>query len=113
MNDLKKQSNNALGAVMAKMMSMMGQDPKDILTEEQIAKVLKQTFEKFDKDNSGILENHEFHQAWAFLGLMGTKEEVDRAFQEVDTDKSGKIDLDEFKRGTFADCYLTTDGRRT
>ena len=29
---------------------------------------------------------------------MGSVEEVDRAFDDVDTDKSGKIDLSEFKR---------------
>ena len=38
----------------------------------------------------------EFHKAWEFLGLEGTADEVDKAFDGVDTDKSGKIDRREF-----------------
>ena len=64
MNEMKKSSSNALGAVMAKMMQMMGQDPKDLLTEEQINRILDKTFTKFDKDGSGIHEKPEFFKAW-------------------------------------------------
>merc|ERR1712110_522980 len=83
---------------MGKMMSMLGQDPADMLTPEQVGKILRATFDKFDKDQSGVLENEEFHKAWGFLKLKGSRTEVDRAFQDVDSDGSGRIDIEEFMR---------------
>merc|ERR1712176_1442843 len=77
---------------------MGGQDPRDLLTDEQISKVLGETFKKFDKDGSGVLERPEFHKAWEFLGLQGSRSEVDRAFTSVDYDNSGLIDINEFKK---------------
>ena len=59
---------------------------------------LRETFKKFDIDNSGILEKPEFVKAWNFLGLNGSDAEIERAFESVDTDRSGKIDRGEFKR---------------
>ena len=96
MAQMKKEMGGKLGSVIGKMMSIMGQNPEDLLTEKQIQRLLTATFQKFDRDNSGVLENEEFHKAWAFLKLQGESAEVDRAFREVDTDGSGKIDVDEF-----------------
>merc|ERR1711953_1157074 len=79
------------------MMGMMGKDPMDLLTAEQIDKVLTETFNKFDTDGSGELEIPEFRKAWEFLGLKGSRAEVDRAFQSVDSDGSGKVYRVEFK----------------
>merc|ERR1712156_1231533 len=39
-----------------------------------------------------------FTQAWFFLGLKGSEEEINKAFREVDTDRSGEVDLSEFMR---------------
>ena len=79
-----------------KLMSAMGQDPTDLLTEQQINQVLEETFKKFDNDNSGILERPEFHKAWEFLGFDGSVEEVNTAFNGVDSDNSGMVDKNEF-----------------
>ena len=38
----------------------------------------------------------EFHAAWKLLGLKGSATEVDRAFYQVDSNNSGRIDIDEF-----------------
>jgi Ca2+-binding EF-hand superfamily protein len=92
----KKKMNKDMGALISKMMSAMGQDPSELLTEQQINRILSETFKKFDTDNTGLLERPEFHEAWAFLGLDGEREEVDGAFDSVDSDKSGKIDEKEF-----------------
>merc|ERR1711879_307184 len=89
--------NGELGAVISKMMSIMGQDPEDLLTDEEITKVLVETFKKFDVDNSGQLEEPEFHKAWKFLGSKGDKEEISNAFRSVDVDYSGVIDRREFQ----------------
>merc|ERR1712062_407 len=79
------------------MLGMMGQDPMDLLSDDQIDRLLNGTFDKFDKDGSGELEKPEFRKAWEFLGLEGSVEEMNRAFDQVDSDKSGVVDRYEFK----------------
>ena len=111
LGEMKKKMNGSLGKVMSKMLGILGQDARDLLTDAQIAKLLNGTFDKFDRDNSGILEIEEFHKAWAFLGLSGTPTEIDRAFKAVDVDSSGKVDRDEFaqavKDSRLAELSLT------
>merc|ERR550534_3550406 len=74
----------------------MGQDPEDILTDEEIEKLLNATFKKFDKDGSNRIEEKEFIQAWKFLGLQGSEQEISRSFRQVDVDSSGYLDRREF-----------------
>lgn len=64
---------------------------RDLLTDEQIDKILVETFNKFDNDGSGELEFPEFTEAWRFLGLKGSLDEIRNAYKTVDTDGSGKI----------------------
>merc|ERR1719204_1459240 len=97
MENMRGEMNGELGAVISKMMSIMGQDPEDLLTDEEITRVLVETFKKFDVDNSNQLEEPEFHKAWKFLGLKGEKDEVSQAFRSVDVDYSGVIDRREFQ----------------
>merc|ERR1712043_15046 len=80
-----------------KMLGMMGCDPKDLLSDAEIEKVLTATFNKFDNDGSGELEQPEFRKAFKHLGLEGSVAEQNRALKEVDVDGSGKIGLNEFK----------------
>ena len=49
------------------------QDPMDLLTAEQIDKVLTETFNRLDNDGSGELEILELRKAWEFLGLKGSR----------------------------------------
>ena len=72
MNRMKKDMNGSIGKIMNKMLGMMGQDPRALLTEDQFSKLLDATFDKFDKDGSGQLEKPEFRKAWDFLGLEGS-----------------------------------------
>merc|ERR1711879_506390 len=78
--------------------NLMGIDPKDVLSEEEINKHLADAFNKFDEDNSGQLGQWEFTQAWFYLGLKGTSDEIDDAFKAVDTNNSGLVDLQEFQK---------------
>ena len=55
-------------------------------------------FRKFDEDGSGELGQWEFQQAWFFLGLKGTEDEIKDAFIGVDTNGSGVIDPEEFMK---------------
>jgi hypothetical protein len=96
LKEMKKNSDGSLGKVIGSMMSMMGVDPEDILTDEEVTKLLSETFKKFDKDGSGALEKKEFFKAWDFLGLKGTQAEIENAYNGVDTDGSGYVDKMEF-----------------
>ena len=75
---------------------MMGVNPEDVLTDEEINAHLKEAFERFDEDNSGQLGKWEFVQAWMFLGLKGNESEIHNSFDEVDADSSGLVSLNEF-----------------
>jgi Ca2+-binding EF-hand superfamily protein len=93
---MKKDMGSQMGNLMGKMMSIFGQDPAELLSDEQIERVLNSTFKKFDKDGSGELEMPEFIKAWRFLDLQGDDEEVKRAFHSVDVDNSGIVERREF-----------------
>merc|ERR1712142_1058421 len=93
---MKKDMGDQIGGIMSKMMGIFGMDPRDLLTDEEIKKLLTATFKKFDKHGSGKLELPEFHKSFEFLGLNASAEEIDRSFQAVDVDHSGLIDRAEF-----------------
>ncbi|XVF63622.1 hypothetical protein PTKIN_Ptkin09bG0101400 [Pterospermum kingtungense] len=60
-------------------------------------------FQFFDKDNSGFITRDELRQAMTEYG-MGDEATIDEVIEDVDTDKDGRINLEEFvammKRGT-------------
>jgi hypothetical protein len=93
LDGMQGQLQNQVGDLFA---SMAGLDPSELLSDEEITKHLTDAFNKFDEDNSGELGAWEFQQAWFFLGLKGSEEEIKQAFGDVDTNNSGMIDLDEF-----------------
>ena len=72
--DVSAQMNELFG-------KMMNCNPEDLMSEEEINKHLSDAFHKFDEDNSGQLGQWEFTQAWFFLGLKGTEEEISEAFK--------------------------------
>merc|ERR1712025_703398 len=96
MESMKYEMGSKISVVMNKMLGVMGLDPKDVLTDDEINKLLIATFEKFDTDKSKRLEKPEFLEAWRFLGLKGDEHEILTAFDQVDIDSSGFIDRDEF-----------------
>merc|ERR1719403_494615 len=76
--------------------NMFNVNPEDVLSEEEIRKHLTEAFNKFDKDKSGLLGQWEFNQAWFSLGLKGSEAELKDAFNGVDSNGSGQVDLEEF-----------------
>ena len=106
MEKMKSDMNSQMSGVINKMMSVMGQDPHDLMSENQINQVLAATFKKFDKDRSGQLEYPEFVSASVDLRLSGTERELKEAFGKVDVDKSGYVDMQEF-------MFAIKDGRST
>merc|ERR1712048_1030572 len=85
---------------------MFNVNPEDVLSSAEIDKHLTEAFNKFDEDGSGEMGNWEFTQAWLFLGLKGTEEEIKDAFKSVDKNNSGLIDLNEFKTAIKAERLM-------
>ncbi|GFS34243.1 centrin2 [Actinidia rufa] len=60
---------------------------------------IKQMIEDVDKDGSGAIDFDEFvHMMTAKIGERDSKEELMKAFQIIDQDKSGKISAADIKR---------------
>merc|ERR1711997_858936 len=85
---LKGDMDSDMANVISKICGMAGMDILDALSDEDITELLRDAFNEFDKDNSGEMGVGEFTQAWSFLGLKGTPEEIADAFASVDTDNS-------------------------
>jgi len=67
-------------------------DPK----KSQLYNDLKDTFKAFDRDGNAQLIFNEYREAWKFLSLPGDANEIKKAFDRVDIDRSGAVDFTEF-----------------
>merc|ERR1711979_106829 len=95
-----------MAADMGALFDQLGLKPEDVLSEEEIDAHLTEAFNKFDEDNSGQLGEWEFQQAWFFLGLKGSEDEIKDAFKSVDTNNSGLVDITEFKKAIKGERML-------
>jgi len=66
---------------------------QDVVTQLE---VLKQTFELFDRDGDGIIDNDEFHKITSVMGLDMSKQQAEALVTEVDADGTGGMGFDEF-----------------
>lgn len=77
----------------------------DFVTYEQFMKkklkevnyeqnLFKKSFNKFDKDGDGYVTFEELKRGLKDMGTRISDAEVQRYFDEADTDKDGKIDYD-------------------
>ena len=58
---------------------------------------IKRTFDAMDEDGSGEIERDEFHELYEkVLGCQCSERAAAVAFAEIDTDRSGSVDFDEF-----------------
>ncbi|EKX50898.1 hypothetical protein GUITHDRAFT_53053, partial [Guillardia theta CCMP2712] len=67
----------------------------NILSQEQVNKI-HASFEAFDADGSGEIDEEEFIQASRRLGLELEGDELNKMFVSMDVDGSGAIDKDEY-----------------
>jgi len=65
------------------------------LSEEQVAE-FKEAFSLFDKDGDGKITTKELGTVMRSLGQNPTEAELQDMINEVDSDKSGSIEFDEF-----------------
>ncbi|KAF9973849.1 hypothetical protein BGZ73_002879 [Actinomortierella ambigua] len=67
----------------------------DAFTEQEI-KDFRESFDVFDKDDSGTISKQELRSLLKTVGEKINHTELEQKFQEFDSDKSGLIDFDEF-----------------
>ncbi|KAH8818538.1 CaM, calmodulin [Hyaloscypha sp. PMI_1271] len=64
-------------------------------TPEEV-QALKDAFLLFDSDSDGVITRNELGAVMKSLGLNPTDAELDDMINEVDIDRTGSVDLDEF-----------------
>ena len=64
---------------------------------KDLSKHIKQRFIAADFDSSGALDKGEVTEAMASMGKRPSPEEVDQLMENVDTDRNGTVELDEFE----------------
>jgi len=72
--------------------SIVNRDP----TKQQLFNDLNDTFKAFDRDNNATLQFAEYQEAWRFMNLPGDSQAAKKAFDSVDIDGNGNVDLNEF-----------------
>merc|ERR1719237_1665652 len=72
--------------------SIVKRDPQ----KQQLYNDLNDTFKAFDRDNNATLQFPEYQEAWRFLNLPGDNTAAKTAFDSVDIDRNGNVDLEEF-----------------
>ena len=68
---------------------------EEYITDEQ-RKELQDIFDQFDKDKDGKISGKELANAMESMGQNPTDEEINEMMREVDLNRDGKIDFDEF-----------------
>merc|ERR1712183_131483 len=59
-------------------------------------KEYKETFQTFDKNGNGTINSMELATAMRSFGMRPTPKEIENMIKEVDADRSGFVDFDEF-----------------
>lgn len=65
------------------------------ISQEEIAEI-KDHFDFFDKDSSGLLDIDEFIQLLKILAPEASQDNAIRGFATIDVDQNEQIDFDEF-----------------
>ncbi|CAO1367863.1 unnamed protein product [Diamesa serratosioi] len=68
---------------------------KDELPPEQIA-ILKNAFNSFDREKSGSISTETVAEILRLMGQPFNKQTLDEMIEEVDEDKSGRLEFEEF-----------------
>ena len=75
----------------------MGDGPLRTACNELAATRVQDVLESWDADGDGLISRHEFAKAISCLRVTAEVNQIVQAFDEIDTDGSGKIDRDELR----------------
>eukprot|EP00494_Astrolonche_serrata_P030944 UN31212 len=78
--------------VIDKICTLLGQEPK-VDEKKRFFQNLRNTFNTYDKNNTGTLQFSEYYDIWTFLNQKGGKDTARKAFEKVDLDNSGFIEF--------------------
>jgi len=71
------------------------------------------SFKKFDKDNSGEIDKEELGELSKSLGFPLNEEQLELALKDLDMNKDGVVDMEEFKRWYFTGMKPYNSSTRT
>ncbi len=83
------------GKMTSKTQNQMNKRVRNELTEEQRQEI-KEAFDLFDTDSSGVIDAKELKVAMRALGFEPKKDDVRKILQEIDRNGDGVIKFDEF-----------------
>jgi Ca2+-binding EF-hand superfamily protein len=69
--------------------------PFQSMIDEANRRALEETFAHFDRDANGRIDRAEFTAILTKLGAALSEAEAEAAFQDIDSDSDGSIDLEE------------------
>ena len=73
------------------------------------SKEIREIFKSIDTNGDGKLSREEMINGYKSIsGIVNSEEFIDRIINEVDTDKSGFIDFDEFLKASYSESILYT-----
>ena len=67
------------------------------LDPEEEPKNVEEAFKRFDKDGNGYLSGSELRDAMVTMGMDVENGKVAKLFKILDSNRNGKIELDEFQ----------------
>ena len=69
---------------------------------------IKESFSRFDTNGDGVFSHMEFEMIFTVLDIAFTKDELRKLIDLTDTNKDGKIDMNEFHNMLYSDDILRT-----
>lgn len=67
------------------------------MTKSEDEQILEEAFNLFDKDGSGTISTSEFGMVLRAIGLNPTDKEIETFVDQLDTNKSGRLEFNEFR----------------
>ena len=86
-----------------------GTNQLDQDVKAKISEVVRPFFRKFDASGDGHLDKGEIKAVFHDLGEEPSANRLDESFDELDHDKNGTIDFDEFVTGIWSHVHSTCD----
>ena len=98
-----------MGAAVDKSMMITAARSQQVLSRAQRAKAIEHGFANIDADGSGTIDVQELQSFLQSIGVNKTADELNLLMEEIDSDNSGVIELEEFLHNV---CGIVTHTER-